>query len=401
MAIQREATFSLLFFGTTITSAGYGSTFLLNDHFRSLGGGEIDTGFTLLGAALGTFLGVPLVGWLSGRASAARIAAGASLSVAFGFWGLSLIDAVFPGGVACGAVIGIGWGAYFLAAPIALSERVDDTRRGFWFAWSGAFQMAGIGGGPVVATLLQSHWHVPTSVVFRAVAATCVLAAVALVAFDYVHPGRAVKGKRATNWIASLRPLSHTLAIYPIGMVMLGACVFTSVLTFQSSIAQIHGLDPSLFYAVYTVTVVGARMALAPLFGRIDPNVATVTLLIVMTAGVMTGSIQGASVTLYILGAVLLGIGYGLVYAVIQTLVVNDAPVEYRDAALTWFTLAYFVGVFGFPLIGGLVLVHVGLSGFYAVLVCLALLEVGLALIRRAAALRMARSRGGYQGAQT
>src|SRR5690349_2811320 len=62
-----------LFIGTLFTAAGYGATFLLTEHFRALGGSELDTSTTLAGAMVGTLVGVPLVGWYAKRLRAARM----------------------------------------------------------------------------------------------------------------------------------------------------------------------------------------------------------------------------------------------------------------------------------------------------------------------------------------
>ncbi len=55
-----------LFLGTMLAAAGYGATFLLSAYFRANGGSDLDTGTTLGAAMIGTFVGVPLVGWFSG-----------------------------------------------------------------------------------------------------------------------------------------------------------------------------------------------------------------------------------------------------------------------------------------------------------------------------------------------
>ncbi|MDP1069244.1 MFS transporter, partial [Klebsiella pneumoniae] len=55
----------------------------------------------------------------------------------------------------------------------------------------------------------------------------------------------------------------------------------------------------------------------------------------------------------YLLAAVTLGVGYGLTYSVINGLVANEAPAGTTSQALLLFSLAYFVGVFGFPLLAG------------------------------------------------
>jgi MFS family permease len=87
-------------------------------------------------------------------------------------------------------------------------------------------------------------------------------------------------------------------------------------------------------------------------------------------------------VQFYSAGAVLLGAGYALVYPVIQTQAVNDAEAAHRHAALTWFVASYFVGVFGFPAVGGWVLVHMGTRALLVLIAVCGLTALGLAILR-------------------
>jgi MFS family permease len=80
-----------------------------------------------------------------------------------------------------------------------------------------------------------------------------------------------------------------------------------------------------------------------------------------------------------IMSAILTGLGYGLVYSVIQTWAVNNTAQDYRHAALTWFVLSYFVGIFGFPVVGGWVLVHLGREVFLGGLLAAAIAELLIA----------------------
>ncbi len=152
----------LLFVATLLTSMGYGATFLLTEHFRALGGSEIETGTTLGGAMLGTLVGVPLVGWFAWRLGAGRMAGFGAALVACGYLGLASLSALTPLIGVAGFFIGLGWGIFFLAAPMALSMRVSDQDRGFWFTRYGAFQMGGIGLSPIAATALISDLGLTT-----------------------------------------------------------------------------------------------------------------------------------------------------------------------------------------------------------------------------------------------
>lgn len=369
-----------LFGAVFVTAAAYGATFLLTEHFRSLGGNEIHTGWMLAGAAIGTLVGVPCAGWLAPRFGGARLAAGGSLAVGAGFLLLGSLGYISPLTTACGFLIGLGWGAFYLCAPLALSSVVPDQERIFWFMWLGAAQMLGIGLGPILVGLMRTALQVSTGTTFHLVAVSCLVAATCAALFHRLCPRHAGPAPASWGWIHAIVPLARTRALFPIVMVLLGACVFTSVLTFQTSIAQAAGFDPRTFFLVYTATVVIARFTLAPVASRSDPDGAAITLLIVMALGIAAAMAHNGSFFLYVASAVLLGIGYGLVYSVIQTRVVNEAPTEHRNAALTWFVLAYFVGVFGYPIVAGAVIVGFGVQAMLGTLLVLAMLELALAV---------------------
>lgn len=374
----------LLFIATLLTSMGYGATFLLTEHFRALGGSEIETGTTLGGAMLGTLVGVPLVGWFAWRLGAGRMAALGAVLVACGYLGLAALSALTPLIGVAGFFIGLGWGIFFLAAPMALSMRVTDQDRGFWFTRYGAFQMGGIGLSPIVASALINEAGLTTGQAFGAVTLVCLLAAVLLAVFEAiaVQPVAAAIKAAGNDWVRVLPALLRTPAMYPILMVGLGACVFSGLLTFQTSLVRGTGLQASTFFAVYAITVVVSRFLLAPVIGRAKGDHVAPILLAIMIAGVVVAFGLAYGVVVQIASAILLGVGYGLVYSVIQTQAVNDAPAEHRNAALTWFVIAYFLGIFGFPILGGWLIVHVGTDGFLIAVLLFAVAEIGLALLR-------------------
>ena len=137
-------------------------------------------------------------------------------------------------------------------------------------------------------------------------------------------------------------------AAFAILMVGLGGCVFGGLSSFQTSYAAAHGLDYSLFFAGFVVKLDAYRAAC-------------------VLSGIMLGSIAlfafGVSGNFsYLLAAATLGVGYGLTYSVINGLVAHEAPPGTTSQALLLFSLAYFVGVFGFPWLAGKIIVEFGLS---------------------------------------
>jgi len=165
-------------------------------------------------------------------------------------------------------------------------------------------------------------------------------------------------------------------------MVFLGACVFTSMMTFQATYARASGLDFSIFFVTYTSAVIVSRFTIAGWVGRHDPLAAATALLSIMTLSLIGFLFSPQREFVYGLSGAGLGIGYGLVYPLIQALAVNLTQKDSRGDALSFFSLAYFIGVFGFPIIGGWLIVRLGYTGFIILLIGLGASELGIAVWR-------------------
>ncbi len=376
---MRPSSAIFLFAGTMLAAAGYGATFLLSAYIRARGGNDIDTGLALGAAMIGTFAGVPLVGWFSGRIDAARMTAIAALSIACGFLVLAFASesGILLSRVA-GALIGLGWGMFYIGAPMALSERVTDADRAFWFTRFGAFQMAGIGGGPVLVNFAVEDFGLRIETAFLLVAMAALVAGVLLAVFGTKAP-IAKQGQTIRPWVREIRRIASSHSLQPIMMVGLGACVFSGLMSFQSSLVEGTNANASSYFILYAVTVVGARITLARFLARLPQSGLAIGLLVIMILGVAAMFGVSTHSAFQIVSAILTGIGYGLVYPVIQTWAVNGAQPDQRHAALTWFVLFYFIGIFGFPVLGGWILVHLGKEALLTVLMLAASLELAIA----------------------
>jgi hypothetical protein len=83
----------------------------------------------------------------------------------------------------------------------------------------------------------------------------------------------------------------------------------------------------------------------------------------------------------------MLGVGYGLTYSVINGLAANEAPSGTTAQSLLLFSLSYFIGVFGFPLLAGKIIVEHGMATLLLTVLAVAafnwLITVGRLLWRR------------------
>lgn len=366
----------LMFASAFLASMGYGATFVLNRHYASFGGNEVDTGTILAAAMLGTFASLPIIDWKAARFGAARLGAAGSALLSLGFAAIALTHSVSTLGILGGVAIGAGWGAFYLAAPLALSQLVSNNDRAYWFTRFAAFQMAGIGISPFVGELMLDWYGISTGTYFALVALACGIAAVLLYYFSFGLVPSGADASRA-SWLTAGPAILASRARFPIIMVALGACTFGGAMTYQSSLVAGTGLSASTYFLVYSITVVAARWTLARWIAGFPAERSVPVLLILMVAGLACLFGLQLGLTCQVLSAALFGIGYGLVYPLIQALAVNDVDnPEHRNAVLTWFVLSYFVGIFGFPLLGGWLIATLGTGMFIALLTTIGGLEL-------------------------
>lgn len=374
-----------LFWGALLAAAGYGATFLLTRHFGALGGSEIDTGAVLATAAIGTFVSLPVTASFSGRFGAARCAATGSGLVAVAFVVLAGSERANIMGLFGGFALGCGWGAFYLAAPMALSRLVQDAQRAYWFLRFGAFQMAGIGLSPVLGELVVTRVGMSARIYFLIVAASCGLASLLLLRFarQTRHLCRREQGTDL-SWLRAIGAVLSGPSRAPVLMVALGAAAFGGAMTFQSSIVKGADLSPSTYFSVYTVTVVVARGLFASTINRLPPHVSIPALLTAMVIGLCLLFGTGAGVfapAMHVTSAALFGLGYGLAYPLIQARAVNDVrDPALQTAALCWFVIFYFAGLFGFPFLGGWIVVRFGVDALIVTTVAAGGLELALSL---------------------
>ncbi|ETS33087.1 Major Facilitator Superfamily transporter [Photorhabdus khanii NC19] len=240
--------------------------------------------------------------------------------------------------------------------------------------------MAGICGGPILLTAAVEQAGVPVQTTFLLVGIVGTFASLLLAIFGIREP----RGQRELSlrpWVKKITKIAASSAIRPIVMVGLGGCVFSGMMSFQSSLVEGTRANASTFFAVHAATVVVSRLLLARGLSTMPRIPLVTTLMLFLIMGIL--ALLGIPVhpVFQIVAAMLTGIGYGLVYPVIQTWAVNDSAIENRHAALTWFVAAYFVGIFGFPVIGGWILVSGGKALFIPVLAAIASLELVMALL--------------------
>ena len=107
---------------------------------------------------------------------------------------------------------------------------------------------------------------------------------------------------------------------------------------------------------------ISGRLLIAGFVVKRDPLRASCLLSGLMLASILMFGFVVDNGFNYVLAAVVLGVGYGLTYSVINGLAANEAPSGTTAQSLLLFSLSYFIGVFGFPLLAGKIIVEHGMA---------------------------------------
>lgn len=370
--------FALFCLASFLLSLSYGSTFLLSLLIHTRGGDEHDAGSVISTAMLSTFVAVMISGHLSDAWGAARTIAGMGLLLVAACLGFALMPGFGQGLRVFGLALGLGWGVFYTLGPIIVAMMVAPQQRAKYFALLSGSMMSGIGAGPLLGRA-ASALGLPLTTAFY-IAALASLIGVLV----FWRLSRHLKREAAVakiSWAATRQVLSSKAA-FAIIMVGLGGCVFGGLSSFQTSYAAAQGLDYSLFFAGFLSAAITSRLLIAGWVVKRDAYVAACVLSGLMLLSVLMFGFTVSGPVSYLLAAVTLGVGYGLTYSVINGLVANEAPAGTTSQALLLFSLGYFVGVFGFPLLAGRIIVEYGLATLLLTVVAVALCNWLISVVR-------------------
>ncbi len=382
--MSRSAVFFLYFAAIFLQAGAYGLTFMLPRLFEAFGANEKAVGAMLAVTTVSTIVAVFLSGHLSDIFGRLHTLSAACIAISASLFLFGSVASVGVGLVMASVLLGVGWGLTYSLGPIVLTRLVRADQRVRFFTLLSVFIMAGFGLAPVFASGLEG-WGYAVRDAFFVQAALCIASAVLFFLLDGPIKANAINPRpEAPSRItaAALRGVLASNALLPVAMVCLGASVFAGMNNFQTVFADARGLDYAGFFLTYTVTVVIFRLLLARFKGGAAPYRTIALLQYVMCVSVVLFLFSGSSLPLYLLVAVLFGIGYGVSYPILAAMAANDAREDLGAQTLQVFALSYFVGLFGFPLIAGWMIVDIGTGPLLTLIAGLALIEATMALRR-------------------
>ena len=361
---------------TVAHSTAYGMTFLLPLRVAEIGGDEAFVGL-ILGVGMVAAL---LTGWLSGHL-ADRVGRAGSIAMAGGaqaaaFVAMAMASDASPMLIVVGVGFGTGWAVFYLLTPLLAINRAPPEDRVKYLTIVSGLMMLGIGLGPVLGRALESVGLSVSAVFVIAAGLSLIGAGLALLLVR--SDRRAGHGSTSLN-LAVLFGVLKTRAALPTIMIAIGGGIFGCLTSFQAPISEAIGVDYALFFAVFVVTVVAARLSLAAHIGRQPPYPTVLALLGLMVAALLSWGLVPQSPFIYGATTVLFAVGYGLTYSVLNGIVANIEQQALASPALLVFPLAYFLGLYGAPFLGGWVIATHGAQMLLLALVVLGFLEWCLA----------------------
>lgn len=379
-----NAEFAIFCLGGYLLSVSYGSTFLLSDIVLERGGTEADAGTIISAAMVSTMLLVVFSGHLGDLLGSARAVAAAAVLLVGADLGFAFMPGHGGGMIAVGLILGAGWGVFYTLGPMIVASVTTPATRTRSFALLSGSMMSGIGSGPLIGRGVL-YLGLPLNLTFLLAAAASLLGAGAFLALSKrIEEIRTAMDAGAASRISakSARGVLSSKAVFPILMVGVGGAIFGGFSSFQTSYAQSRDVDFSVFFAGFMLAAIGGRMFLSGPVTRKEPH---------GMAAILTGLVVGSMLLFkyvvvtslsYFLAAAVLGVGYGLTYSVINGLAANEAPPSMIAQSLLLFSLSYFVGLFGYPIVAGRLIVDQGVDGLLNATLGLSCLNLMIALIR-------------------
>lgn len=376
--------FAVLCIGGFLLSIAYGVTFLIPVLVAERGGDEALAGLIISAATVSTVILVILSGHIADAIGSARAVAVSGLFLAASALGFAMAPSAGWSLMAVGFILGIGWGTFYSLGPILVAAIIEPEHRIRFFALLSGSMMSGIGAGPIIGRIV-SGWSMPIEAAF-VFAFLASLAGGALYFWLHIRLTNAGKILPHVNKISfgAAREVIGSRAIYSIIMVGIGGAIFGGLSSFQTSYAKAHGFDYSLFFIGFMSAAILSRLFVAAYVVKKDPLYSLLVLTSLTLASILLFLMLTSNQFAYLGSAAMLGVGYGLTYSVINGLAANEAPAGLVPQSLLLFSLAYSIGVFGFPLIAGNLIVSSGIQTMLCVLLLLAALNLAIVLFRLA-----------------
>jgi len=364
-------------------AAAYGSSFLLAEHLATHNFDTVIVGKVISCGIATTLISCFFAGRLAQRLGVLEACAVAAGSMVIAMLCFAAIAAEPRAAFLGGLLLGVGWSVFFVLSPLQLIHYLHPSSRIQYLTVTSGAQMAGLGLAPPVGHFLARQYGSFSS----AYVSFAVLCGVAIICLFICRQAMKTlphlpQEKMAVTF-SDLLAIFHDGTVFPVLMIILAACAFSGLSTYQSLYAESRGLHPDTFFLTFTATSVFLRFGLARSIGRMNALNLAATLFALTAVSLLVFIINANHSSLYVLSTFLFACGYGLSYSTLNGLAVNQSTRTSIAATSQIFTSAYFVGLFGFPYLGGSLINFFGMNAMILALIATAIMNVALIFVMR------------------
>lgn len=247
---------------------------------------------------------------------------------------------------------GIGWGAATTAATTLIADIAPPGRRGEAMGVFGMASNVAMAIGPALSMILLQAYDF--SILFS------ISAGIALVSLLLALPISETMLKHPKT------PLFSREALFPSALMFIVSLTYGSIVSFLSLFAQKQGItNPGVFFSVFAVTLILVRALAGKLSDIKGRKFVIIPGMVIIAAGLWILSTASA-LYVFLLAALLYGLGFGLVHPSLMALLVDRVSEKGRGAAMGTFTAAFDLGIGTGSIILGLVLQYFGFQVMYS-----------------------------------
>jgi len=352
--------FFFIYLACLLGSTAYGFIYLLPIVVAHLGGNSIQVGIILGAAGLTTVICVSLTGYFTNHWGAENVCAIGGLICSLSFLLFCCSHQINYFIYIAGLLLGCGWSLFYAALPMLVVRTVNKEERIKYLSYLSALVVVGLSIGPIIgkALLLQNF---SVNIIFYWPFIMSLLSSVIFFTLWCFHNSKDIshlhgpEKNKINNGILTIN-LLRSEAKYPLIIGFLGACIFSAMMNFQTFYANSRSLDFSVYYTYYMMSVVMCRFVFGGVLSKKSPLMLLPYLVFLIAIGLIIMLYNSGNELLYGISAIVIGVGYGLFYPLVETYAVNVTAAAYHNQILAYFNLFYFIGIYAFPIFCGFII---------------------------------------------
>jgi MFS family permease len=273
-------------------------------------------------------------------------------------------------------VHGIGFGIATTVSGTIVADIIPETRRGEGMGYYTMSMNLAMVIGPFIGLTAFGQWGINATIVLSILCTLCALICGLFITLphEYVIPDSAPKS--GAFRFGSLLERS-AIRISLVGAFF--ALVYSAILSFVSVYAKEIGIAEvsSYFFVVYAIVLLLSRPFTGKWLDMYGPNIIVYPAIICFAAGMLLLSLA-VTPFLFLFSAALIGLGWGTLFTVLQTIAIQTALPAKRGAATATFLSIFDLGIGIGSVVVGFAGSRIGFSSLY--MVCSFLVLAGIVL---------------------